>query len=130
MAHIVIHGTPVVVIDFPRLPSVNDMIKVAANTHARNRFEQNWRNEGKMVALNWVNKHNYVFAHALIVVRVTRENKIRRDIHNLYCKPILDGFTDAGLWLDDNEQTIPQVLLIYDGVGEPRVSFEIYELDA
>lgn len=54
---------------------------------------------------------------ALVVVRVWIPRTGVMDIHNDHIKPILDGLTDAGVWVDDEWAFVPAVLFVLGGVG-------------
>jgi len=56
---------------------------------------------------------------------------LKRDAHNFSvgCKSYLDGFTDAGVWIDDNKLTeLPTLILIERGC-RPRCEIEIFPAD-
>jgi Holliday junction resolvase RusA-like endonuclease len=89
---------------------------------------------GLLAAQQWILGNGDYFFEPLksgiwLNVKVYRRNNIRRDVHNLYIKPILDGFVQGGLLADDNEKVVPKVTLEYCGVdrNNPRVEFEIYQ---
>jgi hypothetical protein len=121
------------------VPSINDYIHAMQKHRLQGaRFEQEWKVVGFLAAKQWLsdwyNEHPLddwyeIRSGVWVVIKVYRNNNIRRDVHNLFAKPILDGFTDAGMWADDNEKVIPKVTFEYCGVdrNNPRVEFEIYQ---
>jgi Holliday junction resolvase RusA-like endonuclease len=58
-------------------------------------------------------------------VRIWRPNAIRRDIHNLFLKPVFDAFSEVGIWPDDSETYCPVVEYIFMGIDRinPRIEF-------
>jgi Holliday junction resolvase RusA-like endonuclease len=117
------------------VPSINDYIH-ANNIHRMKsaNFEREWRVVGLLAAQQWILGNGDYFFEPLksgiwLNVRVYRKDNIRRDVHNLYIKPILDGFVQGGLLTDDNEKVVHKVTLEYCGVdrNNPRVEFEIYQ---
>jgi hypothetical protein len=48
-----------------------------------------------------------------------------RDVFNESVKAFLDGFTDAGIWLDDNEQCAPDFWIRYAGT-KPEHLAEVF----
>jgi hypothetical protein len=121
------------------VPSINNcMDAFRKHYHAGADFEREWKQVGFLAAkqwlIEWCNENPLgdwyqLEARVWLNIKVYRNNNIRRDVHNLYAKPILDGFTQAGLWVDDNEKVIPKVTLEYCGVDRvnPRVEFELYQ---
>lgn len=61
--------------------------------------------------------------------------KRRFDPPNIYptIKAILDGFTDAGVWDDDNHEIIKSLTFRYGGLsnvkGKYRIAIEILEME-
>jgi hypothetical protein len=117
------------------VPSINDYIHAMQKHRLQGaRFEQEWKLVGLLAGQQWLLDYPDPFfvplgSRVWVAIKVFRRNNIRRDVHNLYAKPILDGFTCAGLWDDDNEKVIPKVTFEYCGVdrNNPRVEFEIYQ---
>jgi Holliday junction resolvase RusA-like endonuclease len=56
--------------------------------------------------------------------------KVRRDVYNPIIKGIIDGFIDAGLFIDDNERYHKTVTIDYMGVSaNPRIEIYFYYVD-
>lgn len=133
-----IAGDPVVTFTFYGLPSVNTHY----NKHFRPRsIETNeYRLEAREEAQWWMyfqdKLEHPVIKRALVVVKIWVPNTGVADIHNEWVKAILDGFTDAGLYQDDEWATMPIVIFMWAGVGEfkprqrrlKRTDIEIHEL--
>lgn len=120
----------------------------------KGRVVRRWRSKGYAMALRWrvknhlpsvqVNrvKDNKVVSsylepiaiktRVLVVVKVVRGTERRYDVHNVFVKALLDGFNDAGLWVDDEWAYVPTVLFTWaadtQGRGQHFV-IEIHELD-
>jgi Holliday junction resolvase RusA-like endonuclease len=117
------------------VPSINDFNRKANHNHFDGgKFEKEWKLVGFLAANQWILNNPGSLMQPLsggvwVVIRVYRHNNIRRDVHNLFAKPILDGFTQAGLWVDDNEKVVPKVTFEYCGVDKenPRVEFCIFQ---
>jgi hypothetical protein len=121
------------------VPSINDFNRKANHNHFDGgKFEKEWKQVGFLAGQQWLsdwyNEHPlddwYELRNGVwVVIKVYRHNNIRRDVHNLFAKPILDGFTQAGLWVDDNEKVVPKVTFEYCGVDRdnPRVEFCIFQ---
>jgi hypothetical protein len=69
---------------------------------------------------------------ALVVVKVVRGTEHKYDVHNVFVKALFDGFSDAGLWIDDEWVYVPTVLFTWaadtEGRGQHFV-VEVHELD-
>jgi hypothetical protein len=137
MAIVQIDGDPTIVIEFTGLPSVNTHY----NKHFRARgvSTNEWRLEAREKArdiLLWTDAVPVKRAFALVKVYPPYEEI--SDIHNVHIKPLLDGFTDAGIWADDEWAFLPLVMHLWGGIGEQkprqhkirRTVIEIYELEA
>jgi Holliday junction resolvase RusA-like endonuclease len=117
------------------VPSINDFNRKANHNHFDGgKFEKSWRYVGFLAGKQWlISRPEETFLPLTrgvwVVIKVYRRDNRSRDVHNLFAKPILDGFTDAGLWKDDNEKVVPKVTFEYCGVDRdnPRVEFEIYQ---
>lgn len=132
-----IAGLPVMSIEFEGLPSVNTHY----NMHWRQRSPRTaeWRYEARTKAYDytlWIPDGIYLVNRALVVVNVFPPYEEISDIHNTHIKPILDGFTDAGVWSDDEWAFVPLVLYSWAGIGEHkprerkirRTVIDVYEL--
>jgi Holliday junction resolvase RusA-like endonuclease len=54
--------------------------------------------------------------------------KRKRDIYNLAIKALLDGLTDAGVWVDDNEEYHQDFWISYRGVADKtRIIIKFFE---
>ena len=52
----------------------------------------------------------------------------RRDVYNVAAKAIIDGLTDAGIWMDDNEEIHTDFWVTYVGVADaPKIEISIFE---
>lgn len=136
-----IAGSPVATFTFYGLPSVNTHY----NKHFRPRgIETNeWRLEAREEAKWWLWANNIdvsvepLVSRALVVVKVWVPHTGIMDIHNEWIKAILDGFSDAGIWADDEWAFVPCVMNLWAGIGEfgPRqlrfkkTEIEIHELN-
>lgn len=122
-------GTPVATITFPFLPSWNVIVATArGNRYAAASETTTWRTLGKVAANKLVRP---LPNQCALVVRSWRKNHQRYDIHNLSTKAVLDGFTDAKIWEDDDVRHVPVVIFSHEGVDKnnPRVEIEIYDLE-
>lgn len=117
------------------IPSINNFID-ATRQHrmAGVKFTKEWVDEGfcrakNFMAENFPDGFTPLNKGVWLNVKVFRNNLRARDVHNTFIKPILDGFTEAKLWADDNEKVVPKVTFEYCGVDKenPRVEFEIYQ---
>ncbi len=118
----------------PLLPSINEMIADAGKSiMLKGKTTAALRNEGKMMGTDWRNStKGRALLPSFIYVGITRGDNKKRDVHNAYIKPFLDGLIDARLWPDDNEEWITSVIFDYVGIeiGKAQVEIAIYELDA
>ena len=70
-----------------------------------------------------------------VIVTVYSPTKSRLDPPNLYptVKAIIDGMTDAGIWVDDNHKVIKKLSFVYGGLsnekGHYRLVFDIEEVE-
>lgn len=52
----------------------------------------------------------------------------KRDIYNPAIKAFIDGLTDAGLWIDDNEEYHTDLWISYRGLADaPKIEIKFYE---
>lgn len=132
---ITIVGDPVASFEFHGLPSVN--------THYGKHFRPRgidtaeWRYEAKQKALDFVGwQDTPVIKRGLVIIKVWPPHEGIMDIHNVHVKPLFDGFTDAGLWIDDEWAFVPTVMTQWAGIGEygprqyklRRTVIEVHEL--
>ena len=123
-------------LEFEGLPSVNTHY----NQHYRAQRTRNaeWRYEARRKAEQFIgfNSTPLIEHRALVVVNVRPPYEEVSDIHNIYIKPILDGFSDAGVWIDDEWAWVPMVVYQWDGIGTQGVRnhkrrvtrIDVYEL--
>jgi hypothetical protein len=138
-----ITGLPLVAFEFDYIPSANEAIN-KARTHwsSGHGFTKKWRAQGEDIARRFIHETHQVSGQHIIKQRAFLWVKVYRaaewptyDIHNPYLKPIADGFTDAGIWQDDDWPNVPYVMFSWQAYGpsEERVNkfvIEIHELDA
>lgn len=147
-------GKPAALFRFWYLPSWNE---VFGRGHWRKgqKFTKLWRKKAERMALRWREQNRFpvekvfyrydkkgreigyqaqpvVFTgRSLVVVRVVRGTERRYDVHNVFCKAVFDGFSDAGLWIDDEWPYVPTVLLTwahdYTNKGQ-RFDIEIHRM--
>jgi hypothetical protein len=55
---------------------------------------------------------------ALVVIRVLPPKEEISDIHNVCVKHIFDGFSDAGIWADDEWAHLPLVITVWAGIDQ------------
>ena len=132
---ITIAGEPVVSFEFEGLPSVNT--HYGKHFRARGIDTAEWRYEAKYKALDFIKKRQTpVIQRGLVIVKVWPPHEGIMDIHNVHVKPLFDGFTDAGLWVDDEWAFVPMVTTLWAGLGDykpreykkRRTVLEIHEL--
>lgn len=140
MGKLSIDGTPVVSIEFEGLPTLNS--HYGKHWRARSVPTAEWRYEARVKALDvmgaaaWLADRPFI-RRGLVLVDVYPPFEEISDIHNVHIKPILDGFSDANLWADDEWAFVPVVVFRWAGLGNHkprerarRVSiFHIYELE-
>jgi hypothetical protein len=140
LAQLNIAGKPVVSFTFEGLPSMNTYYNL--NRWARSSRTAEWRYEAREKVYDhtdalWLPDNEYVINRALVVVNIYPPYEEMMDIHNIVIKPILDGFTDGGLWRDDEWTVVPLVLYAWAGIGEQkprqhkirRTRLDVYELN-
>lgn len=143
LTQVSIAGRPIFSCEALGLPSVNTHY----NKHYKSRANdtKRWRELGESIALDFTfDLPKPVVKRALVVVNVFVPTEGICDIHNVHVKPMLDGFTDAGLWVDDEWTFVPLVLFAYAGIGTEfgplkrgkkrrrrltRTVLEVFELD-
>lgn len=118
MSYVIIAGDPVCSFEFVGLPSVNTHY----NKHwrARSIDTAEWRYEAKYKALDFIgwSQVPVIKTRALVVVWVYPPYEEISDIHNVHIKPLLDGFSDAGIWQDDEWAFVPLVMYAFGGIGD------------
>ena len=124
---------------FESLPSVNTHY----NMHFRPRSiaTAEWRYEAKRKALSAILKGMHldrpvITGRAFVLVNVYPPHEEISDIHNVHTKALLDGFTDAGIWGDDEWAFVPLFAYRWAGFGTNipgrnkgrQTRIDIYEL--
>lgn len=87
-----------------------------------------WAKYAALAAINELHGLGIPWKSATVKCSFFFANMNRRDKDNFaaMCKPIWDGFTDAGLWVDDNQLThLPAEFGI--DKADPRLEVEIRE---
>jgi hypothetical protein len=51
-----------------------------------------------------------------VILRYWRPDNRRYDNFNPFVKPIVDGFTDAGIWPDDDNKIVREFTVSFEGV--------------
>lgn len=157
MASLTIEGNPLVTFQ-TQLDSWNEAIEMANKrpyrvkswAHARapfNAYTQAWREHGEYMAKEFLEKACWdllftqpylIRKRAMVIVKVARATERTYDVHNAYVKAVFDGFSDAGIWKDDNWKYVPWVLYGWvhmSNIDEAFVTgdnvflIELYELD-
>lgn len=112
------------------IPSLNDYKNViTGNRFEGGRFESGWKDWAEWHTWEWLDQEILdelpIRTPAVVTVRVWRPNLIRRDIHNLFLKPVFDAFTEVGIWPDDSETYCPSVTYTVGGLDRinPRIEF-------
>lgn len=135
-AQLSLSGSPRFSFEFIGVPSVNTHY----NKHFRPRSIETgeWRYEAKEKALwaLWGQKKRPAVQRALVLVDVWIPHEGVMDIHNVNLKPILDGFSEAGLWTDDEWAFVPIVITRWAGIRsykprEPKknkILIHVYDL--
>jgi hypothetical protein len=128
-------GDPILSVEFIGLPSVNT--HYGQNRWAKSSRTAEWRYEAREKAYEhtlW--RSDFLVRRALVVINVYPPYEEIMDIHNVWVKGILDGFTDAEVWSDDEWAFVPLVLFAWAGIGEQkprqhkirRTRVDVYEL--
>lgn len=157
MTDITILGRPVARFRFRSLQSWNEIFG-GGHWRRGQGASKRWRKLGEEMGLKWRaakgleskrveiwstnGKHPKHLGHTyeptaiqtriLIVVKVIRGTERRYDIHNVFVKALFDGFSDAGLWYDDEWAYVPMVLFTWatDTQGRGKhFLIEIHELN-
>lgn len=133
-----IWGRKVASIEFIDLPSVNTFYNMYR--YNKSRVTAEWRYEAKEKAWDAIGFEEtpLIKKRALVIVNVYIPHEGIMDIHNVHIKPLLDGFSDAGMWADDEWAWVPLVLFKWAGVTQfakrekryRRTVIDVYDLDA
>lgn len=132
-----IAGDPIASFEFLGLPSINT--HYGKHFRPRGIATNEWRLEAKEEALwfLWDKDINFPLVNrALVIVKVWVPHEGIMDVHNVYIKALLDGFTDAVVFTDDEWAFVPVVMYLWAGVGKfgprqyklRRTVLEIHEL--
>jgi len=142
MTTIRIDGKPLARFVFDHLPSVNEAINEARGHWSKgHKHTKIWRAAGEDAArifLQSIGKSDRTWLiqrRAFMWVRVYRANDTVYDVTNPYTKALQDGFTDAGIWADDDWPNLPYALFSWNmwefgGPAKNLFVVEIHELDA
>jgi Holliday junction resolvase RusA-like endonuclease len=133
-----VRGRPLAEFVFPYVPTWNVSINAArAHWSKGHSHTKKWRAEGHELAHTFMQKfspHQRLIKYrALVVVRAYREHTGTFDVHNIQMKALFDGFTDAGVWVDDSWEYVPVVVFAWAGhasKGEGHITVAVYELGA
>lgn len=75
-----------------------------------------------------------VFTYLKIYRKQSKKDPLRgdqtRDIYNVLVKGFIDGFTDAGVWIDDSENYHPDFWVHFEGFfpAPPKMEIYFYEI--
>ncbi len=143
---LIIEGRPVISVCINDIPTWNESIDVARKLGSTRRsrsgsiyrkmehtsMTRQWRSTAYYVMLEHMRAGKVgMLRQAFVLIRVSSLAH-RWDVHNPWIKPILDGFTDAGLWEDDSYKFVPAVMPMWspNWAGAKRAcEFVIYELE-
>lgn len=123
-ANLSLNGKPKASFTFWALPSWNTTV----NQHYKSRGNstKKLREEGCALALELRQKLGLKFSsvlvnRALVVVKIYTPTTGIMDVYNVNIKAVSDGFTDAGIWADDEWATVPVTLFMWAGMDEDKV---------
>lgn len=112
------------------LPSWNNYSDlVGRNRFLVRTFTQGWKDWAEWHTWEYLDQETLdelpLAGPLAVTVRVWRPNAIRRDIHNLFLKPVFDAFTEVGIWPDDSEDYCRSVTYTLAGIdrANPRIEF-------
>lgn len=138
MSELRINGSPVFSANFYDVPSRNAR---KSSWKAQMGITAEWRFEAREKALNFrgfqwdegffAQLNPLIVECALVVVTVYLHSNGIADVHNPDIKPILDGFTDAGIYTDDEWAFVPLVLFAWGGIRPQgkKLRIDVYELE-
>lgn len=142
MSSVTIIGEPLAVFTFDFIPSWNQVVNNARAHWSKGHKEtKEWRTTGFNLAHRFMwtffgvkklGRKRLVCKRALVVIKVFRGTEGVYDVHNVCFKHLADGFTDAGIWRDDDWASVPMVIFMWAGnvpFKEQRTEIEIHELD-
>jgi hypothetical protein len=146
-------GSPVCVLLFDRVPSLNDYDWAARSSpYAGDKFTAEWQSRAQAAVEVWATAAGLPCTVAAradgsaglrlcspalsrtragLVWRIYSRTQQKADRPlNLTIKPLCDGLTHAGFWPDDDDKHVPLTLHLYCGVDgrRPRVELEIHAL--
>jgi hypothetical protein len=135
---------PALRIEFYIIPSWNHFLAAISYPRAAQQMVKIWRKKGRVKAIDaarragwqieeWIEhgvsnsgratqtKHEIIrptiFTEDVsIVLRFWRPNWIHYDVFSPFAKPIIDGFKDAGVLVDDNCERVPKFTTQFMGV--------------
>lgn len=120
-----ISGDPLMTVSFDGVPSRNARKQTIAQSH----INRKWRRLGEAKALEAMGRDcgflsqfdPLVKVRSFVICTVYLRDYGIADVHNPDIKPILDGFTDAGVWPDDEWAHVPLVLFAWGGFSDTKV---------
>jgi hypothetical protein len=139
-------GYPLATFSVSSVPSYNDILYLSPTERAR--AVRDVRATGRSIAGEWLRANscpvevvskrgvNYLRSRSIIFqvalfcfVEIIRGDRKRRDIYNPAIKALIDGMTDAGLWVDDSEDYHTDLWVHYGGIvpGKGRIDIRLYE---
>jgi hypothetical protein len=149
-----------IIFQFEKLPSINEYLAACKrDRHIGGKFEKYWRTIGHTSAENWILQHhgkrrggylNRVSARrradgsmgvrlddvlvemgAYIEWRIWKTGfQVKDSCFNLYTKAVEDGFTDVGIWPNDDDRYIVGRNVVLCGVGKhSRIECHVHNLD-
>jgi hypothetical protein len=143
-----IDGEPLVRFTFDYIPSWNEHLTAEVHAALRRKgpghrwHTATWRMKGRDIALQFMAEcgpKDRLFlinpipdesdTRAFLWVKVYRETEHIYDVHNVYLKALLDGFTEASIWPDDDWAYVPYVLCSWVYGGPQRFEVEVHQLD-
>lgn len=138
MSSVHIAGEALAIFVFDFIPSWNQVINTARKHWRAGHSEtKQWRESGYNLAHKYMlrffpGRKRLIRKRALVIVKVFRGSEKVYDVHNVCFKHLADGFTDAGVWKDDDWATVPMVIFMWAEnvpMSHQRVEIEIHELD-
>lgn len=131
-------GKPLISVEFEDLQSLNVFNNM--NRWDKARVTAEWRLEAREKAIDemgFMTEYPLIKKRALVIVNVYPAYEEISDIPNVLIKPLLDGFSDADVWVDDEWAWVPVVMYRWAGIGkqQPRMRkvrrtiLDVYELE-